>query len=176
MSKKNVRSYNIKLIAAPIGSKSIIKNLARFYVYELSRYSGEDVADDGLFEAYDACFKFDNYWNEPGHYPFIIRVDHKLAGFVLLNKKGSSQYVDWHLVEFYILASFQGRGIGRKVALRLLNKFTGVWEIAQMPANLPAIQFWRSVIQSVTNGDYMEYREQIKNPEPHEMIVQRFRT
>lgn len=174
MPLKKIPRYKAKLIPAGIELKPVIKNLARFYVYELSRYSGEDVSEDGLFEAYETCFNFDSYWTEAGHYPFIIRVDNQLAGFVLLNNIGSNPNVDWHLVEFYILASFQGRGIGRQVALQLLNAYQGVWEIAQMPENLPAIGFWRSVIQQFTQGKYTEHRELIINPEPHEMILQRF--
>lgn len=165
-----------KLIPAEIELKPVIKHLASFYVYELSRYTGEDVSENGLFEPYASCFNFDSYWREADHYPFIIRVDNKLAGFVLMNKKGGSPDVDWHLVEFYILASYQGRGIGRQIALQLLNTFPGLWEIAQIPENLPAIHFWRSVIQQFTHGKYVEHREQIKRPEPHEMIVQRFRS
>ncbi len=164
----------VKLIPADIKSKPVIKNLARFYVYELSRYSGEDIPESGLFEADEASFHYDHYWNKPGYYPFIIRVDNQLAGFVLINKKGSSKKVNWHLVEFYILASFQNKGIGRQIALQLLNQFPGLWEIAQMPNNLPAIHFWRSVIQKFTNGQYTEAKKRIRNPHPHEMIIQQF--
>jgi hypothetical protein len=44
-----------------------------------------------------------------------------------------------------------------------------------MPKNLPAINFWRSVIQQFAKGDYTEQRKQIQTPSPHEMIVHKFR-
>ena len=176
MSHDILEPCKIKLIPAEIELKPVIKNLARFYVYELSRYSGEDIPEDGLFEAFDSCFNFDSYWSSSEHHPFIIRVNDKLAGFVLINKKGSQLDVDWHLAEFYIVASFQNKGIGRQIAVQLLNLFPGRWEVAQMPKNLPAINFWRSVIQQFTNGDYIEQRQQIHSPEPHEMIIQTFQS
>lgn len=164
----------VKLMPASRQSKSIIKNLARFYIYELSRYSGEDIPNDGLFKASEACFHFDDYWRDAGHYPFLIQVDNQLAGFVLVNKKGSSKQVDWHLVEFYIIARFQNKGIGRQITRQLFNQFPGLWEVAQMPNNLPAIRFWRSTIQKLTNGQYTEVQKKIQNPHPHEMIIQQF--
>lgn len=127
-----------------------------------------------MLEAYEACFNFDSYWNEEGYYPFIIRVEDKLAGFILVNKKGSTSDVDWYLAEFYIVAKFQNKGIGRQVALQVINKFPGLWEIMQIPKNLPAINFWRKVIQQFTRGKYTEQRKQIQTPKPHEMIIQKF--
>ena len=168
------KPYNVRLIPARIQSKSVIKNMARFYVYELSRYSGEDIPENGLFKAHEDCFNYDRYWREAGHHPFIIRVDDHLAGFALVNKQGTRSEVDWHLAEFFILASFQKKGIGRQVAGLLLNQFSGVWEVAQMPNNLPAIHFWRSVIQPLTNGQYTEVQQQVKHPHPHEMVIQHF--
>jgi [ribosomal protein S5]-alanine N-acetyltransferase len=163
-------SHTIELVPATIEFKPIIKNLARFYVYELTRYSEEDIPEDGLYEAYDASFNFDKYWEEAGYFPFIIRVDKKLAGFIFVNNEGSSSEVDWYLAEFYVLSKFQNKGIGRQVALQLLSQFTGTWEVTEMPKNLPAIRFWRSIIQQFTKGKYTE----IKSPNPHEMICQRF--
>ncbi|HBI21047.1 MAG TPA: GNAT family N-acetyltransferase [Legionella sp.] len=176
MLESAVDPCKVKLIPASIQSKSVIKNLARFYVYELSRYNGEDIPENGLFKAHDACFNYDSYWREAGHYPFIIRVDDHLAGFVLVNQKGSRSEVDWHLAEFFILAGFQNKGVGRHVVGLLLNRFSGLWEVAQMPNNLPAIHFWRSVIQQFTSGQYTETQQQVHNPHPHEMIIQRFRS
>jgi predicted acetyltransferase len=172
----NALYKKVELLPARIELKPVIKNLARFYVYEFSKYNEEDFPEDGLYEPYESCFHFDHYWSEEGYHPFVIRVDDKLAGFVLLNKNGSSSNADWYLAEFYIAAKFQKKGIGRRIALQLLNKFHGTWEITQMPNNLPAIIFWRSVIQQFTKGQYKEERQQIQTPDPHEMIVHTFRS
>lgn len=175
MSETISDQYKIELNPAEIELKSVIKNLARLYVYELTRFTGEDIPENGLIEAHDDCFNFDRYWSKAGHYPFIIKVNNQLAGFVLINKEGSDSKVDWHVVEFYIVAKYQGKGIGRHIAHKLLTSFSGVWEVAQMPDNLPAIYFWRSIIQQVTKGKYVEQRKKIHHPTPHEMIIQTFK-
>ncbi len=171
-------NFNVELIAAPLEAKTAIKNLARFYVYELSRYKTEDPSsgfpENGLYEAFEKCFEFDKYWSEPGYFPFIIRVNHELAGFVLVNKTHGSKGIDWFLSEFFIVAKFQGKGIGRKIAIQVFEGFKGHWELMQLPQNKPATQFWQSVLDEYTNGNYVEVKELLQNPSPHEMIIHRF--
>jgi predicted acetyltransferase len=171
--------YKIELLTAPIESKIIIKNLARFYVYELSRYSdnlpGWEFPEDGLYEAKDKYFHYDKYWSDPGYFPFLIRVDNELAGFSLVKNSGLTPDVEWNLVEFYIVAKFQGQGIGREIAKQLLDKFSGVWQLMQMPQNTPAIAFWRTVLNEYTNGHFSEEIKILPDPVPHEMNVMKFK-
>ncbi len=170
----------IELIPASIKEKPVIKNLARFYVYELSRYdanqSRSKIPEDGLYEAYDKYFSFDSYWDKLGYHPFIIRVQDELAGFVLVNKNVSESDVDWHIAEFFIIAKFQGQGIGRQIAIKIFNQFSGTWEVMQMLLNKPAITFWKTVISDYTRGQYLEFRKTISEPEVHDMIVLKFQT
>lgn len=165
---------NVELIPAPIESKDVIKNMARFYVYELSKYNNHadsEFPEDGLHEAYDLYFHFDDYWNKTGYYPFIIRVAGKLAGFAFVNKRGSTPDVDWYLAEFFIAAKYQRKGIGRHIAIQIFDKFQGQWEVMQIPANKAAIHFWQNVINQYTNGHYTKTKKIIFEPENHEMIV-----
>ena len=169
---------NIDLIAADVSLKPVIQNLARFYVYELSKYDTNDnrsaIPENGLYEAYDKYFHFDDYWNDPTRFPFIIRVNKELAGFVLINKEGTVPKVDWCMAEFFIISKFQGKGVGREVALKILNKFSGIWEIRQMLLNKPAINFWHSIVNAYTKGNFNKSVQTISYPEPHDMIVLTF--
>ncbi|MCR9191500.1 MAG: GNAT family N-acetyltransferase [Gammaproteobacteria bacterium] len=174
MLKNSQHVYKIECVLAPIDLKPTIKNLARFYVYEFSRYTGEDFPKDGLFEAFETSFNFDKYWDNKNYYPFIFHVDNQLAGFALINKKGSSVDIDWYLAEFYIVAKFQNKGIGRHIAMHLFAQFSGVWEVMQIPNNIPALSFWRKIIQQLTGGQYTETLTQIQTPHPHQMIVHKF--
>ena len=174
MLTKHQNNYQIECIPATIDLKPVINNLARFYVYEFSRYTGEDFPPDGLLEAFDTSFHFDSYWNSKDHYPFIFRVDNQLAGFALVNKKGSTKDVDWYLAEFYIVAKFQNKGIGCYIATHLLSQFSGIWELSQIPNNLPALAFWRKVLQKFTHGQYTETLKECLTPHPHQMVVHKF--
>lgn len=176
MLKKSQDTYKIECTPATIDLKPVIKNLARFYVYEFSRYTGEAFPKDGLFEAFETSFHFDNYWNNKDHYPFIFKVDNQLAGFAFVNKKGSTIDVDWYLAEFYIVPKFQNKGIGRNIAIHVFSQFSGIWELNQIPSNLPAVAFWRKVLQKLTNGQYTETLQEFQTPHLHQMVVHKFQS
>ncbi len=179
MNEKISKSLKITLLPAPVEYKPVIENLARFYVYDLSRYSDNEpdweFPEDGLYAADDVYFNFASFWCEPGSYPFIIRVQDELTGFVLVNKKGSMPDVDWYMSQFYVVARFQGKGVGREIARRIFDQFPGVWEVSQLPNNKPSIAFWRAVINEYTQGTYTEVRKTLPNPKPHEAIIQTFK-
>jgi predicted acetyltransferase len=164
----------IKLVSASKEDQSIVQNLARFYVYELSRYCGFlphwETPEDGLYE----CFDLGHYWNEKDRYPYLIRVDGELAGFALINKIGTSSEVDWNLGEFFVVAKFQMHGIGRLVAEKIFHQFPGVWELAQMPQNTRAIEFWEKVVDRYTKGDFESGVKQVLEPFPHPMVILKF--
>lgn len=105
------------IIAATIEDYPTIQNMARFYLYDMSRYCSSisdewNIPADGLYE----CFDFKNYYLDPTRNAFLVKVGEALAGFVLLNKEGTSKNLDWNLGEFFILAQFQGKGISKLVA------------------------------------------------------------
>lgn len=105
--------------AASLDDMNTIQNLGRYYVYDMSRYcgflEGWKTPENGLFDCFES-FDWSCYWKLPDRYPFLVKVDDELAGFVLVNKKGSSPDVDWNIGEFFIIAKFQGKGVGRYVA------------------------------------------------------------
>ncbi len=167
-------SMKITLVKATQEDKNTIQNLGRFYVYEMSRYCGFlpnwEVPSNGLFE----CRDLSSYTEEPDRHAFLVKVDGELAGFVLINKEGSTTDVDWNIGEFFIISKFQGKGIGRYVAEQVFNRFPGVWETSQMPQNTPAIEFWDKVVSGYSNGQFEKSLKTIPQPTPHPMIILKF--
>lgn len=157
-------THKVKLIPAKLSDYPMIQNMARFYAYEMSRYCGHDskdwaCPDDGLYECID--FKF--YFVEENHYPYFIKVDDELAGFVLIDKKGTTSDVDWNMGQFYVHARFQGRGIAWEVLKQVWNQYKGIWEVRVMPENTKALNFWRRVINQFTSGNYTEEIKLVNN-------------
>ena len=154
--------------------KNTIQNLACFYTYDMSRYCGFlpgwETPENGFF----TCFDLSRYWEEPNRHPFLIRVDRELAGFALVHKMGTTKNIDWTIGEFFIVAKFQNKGVGRKVAEELFNRFPGTWEVMQIPENTAAINFWEKVICSYTGSNYTKLKKEINEPCPHQMIVMTF--
>lgn len=164
----------ITLVKATKNDKETIQNLGRFYTYEFTKYCGSlpgwENPSNGLFE----CFNIDSYFENTDEHPFIINVDGELAGFVLINKNGSTPDVDWNVGEFFITAKFQGKGVGRNVAEQIFNQFSGTWETMQMPQNKPAIDFWKKVVSQYTNNQFEKTQKIIPSPKPHPMLVLKF--
>jgi predicted acetyltransferase len=143
---------NVEILPAQLADKSIIQQMMELYRYDLSEFEGTDLNEHG-------CFGYpylDHYWVEPGRHPFLVRVDSKLAGFVLVNQHTYLQNSQYSIAEFFILRKYCKCGIGRQVAFHVFDLFHGRWETYQSNANIVGQQFWRSVIGSYTQGSYTE--------------------
>lgn len=114
------------------------------------------------------------YWKEPHRYPFLIHVDHELAGFALISQRIKTQKNYWNVDDFFVVAKYQRKGVGRFAAENLFKKFPGDWESMQIPENVPAIFFWEKVINKYTSGAFQKSKEIISEPTPHQMLVLRF--
>lgn len=131
--------------------------MARFYRYDMSRSCGF-ISDEwacpsnGLYDSYD----FKVYFDDPTREAFLIKIGDELVGFVLLHKEGTQPQTDWNIGEFFILAKFQGKGVGSLIAKEVWKTHPGIWEISVIPDNKPALAFWRQVISTFTAGCYTE--------------------
>jgi predicted acetyltransferase len=157
MSNNHIDLNNVKISPATLDDHLVIRNMARFYVYDLSRECGfisKDWAlpEDGLYESFD----FKIYFTASDRKAFIIKIADELVGFVLLNQEVSIPDAQWSMGEFFILAKFQGKGIAKYVAHRVWNKHPGKWEVLVLPENISALGFWRKAIREYTNNEYNE--------------------
>lgn len=152
---------DITLHAASLQDYPAIQNMGRFYVYDMTEYMGKEAGwempEDGLYE----CIDFKKYWEVEGAFQFLIRYQRELAGFVIVDKKGSEPDVDFNMAQFYILRKFKGKGVGRYVAEQCFENFRGKWEVMVMPGNEGAYRFWRACIKHYTGGNFAEYTREI---------------
>jgi len=151
----------ISLEPVKIEEKQILKNLGELYIYELSQHSPIDVDDLGLYDDFD---DLDLYWTEEGRHPFFIRVDNKLAGFVLVFDGRQIEEIEtnYSIDEFFIMYQYKRKGIGKHCARYIFDKFKGKWQIWFHPKNEAAKIFWTNTIAEYTKGKF----ETIKNNAP----------
>lgn len=147
----------LKIEKATIDDYPTIQNLARFYVYDLSRECGFTsdgwaIPPDGLYESFD----FKHYFEESSREAYLIKVQDEIAGFILLNQEGLYPETNWNVGEFFILARFQNKGIGQLAADYIWKHHQGQWEISVIPENKSALYFWRKAITTFTNGQFTE--------------------
>ena len=131
--------------------KEILRNLLEKYSYEFSQYNGLDINNFGLY-GYDY---FDNYWTENNRFPFFIKVNNKLIGFIMINDYPEVNIeTNYTLSEFFILYKYRRQGIGKYVVNYVFNKFKGKWQLIYNPKNEVSKAFWTKTINEFTNGKY----------------------
>jgi predicted acetyltransferase len=150
-------NFNIKIIPASISDYPTIKNMGKFYEYDMSRYCGWSwEGEDGGYPSSHLIQNFKTYFEDKSRIAYLTRINEEITGFVLINKVGTKPNIDWNMGEFFVLAKFQGKGIASEVARRIWETHPGKWEVSVIPENLPALAFWRKNISSVTSGVYVE--------------------
>jgi predicted acetyltransferase len=151
---------DIQVREAEYSQKAILRNLMELYSYDFSVIEGEEVDDFGLF----GYRYLDHYWTEKDRFPYLIRVDGNLAGFVLLREGtyfdelvGKFSLSPMKIAEFFILRKYRRQGVGRFVAQEVFDRYPRRWEVAQVVNDVDAQAFWRRVISEYTNGQFEEH-------------------
>ncbi|MBN2147518.1 MAG: GNAT family N-acetyltransferase [Anaerolineales bacterium] len=145
---------NLTVNPATEKDRPILRNLMELYLYDFSEFDGADVGPHGLFE----YPYLDHYWTEEDRHPFLVRIDGRLAGFVLVLRYNylTGQRDHWVIGEFFILRKYRKQGAGAQVAVYIFNLFPGPWQVGQVPENTPATAFWRKIIARYTHNQYQE--------------------
>lgn len=114
------------LILANESDKSVLFNLMQLYTYELSKYSDEtaeiELNEHGLYN----IKYFDYFWIEKDRFPFILKYENELVGFVLVRFNEDNMY---EISEFFVLPKFRRTKAGTFMANEVFKKFKGNWEI-----------------------------------------------
>ena len=117
----------VELVKVTADRKDVLSNLTEKYLYEFSQWDKTDIGEDGLF-GYEYL---DCYFTEENRFPYFIKVDGKLAGFVLVN--------DYPEVE---------------AVRQVLDRHHGKWQLKRHPHNLASVYFWDKVINELTGGNF----------------------
>jgi predicted acetyltransferase len=144
----------VEITEATLAEKPVLGSLIELYQYDFTEFDDNDIGDDGRF----GYHYLDRYWAEEHRTPLLVRVDGKLAGFVLLKRGGHviDDPVAMYVSEFFIMRKYRRRGVGAEVARSIFDRYPGSWEVGEAVTNLPAQAFWRKVIGDYTGGRYEE--------------------
>jgi predicted acetyltransferase len=148
---------NFILLKASEEHKVAVQNLMQFYIYDFSEYVKYDVEENGLFAPYP---NLADYWErDDNKFSYVIKMNGKYAGFVLVKQINSTDRSYFSIAEFFILKKYRREGIGRAIAIKVFNLHKGQWEVYQKISNNPAQVFWNSVISEYTKGQFKERLE-----------------
>ncbi len=157
---------DIDVSPATIAERPILRNLMELYQYDFSEFDGSDTGPSGL---YDYPY-LDHYWVEAERKPFLVRVDGKLAGFVLVARYNylTGKKDTWVLAEFFIMRKYRLRGVGAYVASQIFDQFPGSWQVGQIRENSDATTFWRKMISRYTHEQFQEL--ELDNEQWHGLV------
>jgi len=136
------RSGPIEVIPATQEQMPIVANLLQLYAHDFSEFHDVELGPDGRFDYAPLPL----YWSDPDRHAFLVRLDGKLAGFVLVKKESNL----WDMVEFFVVRGYRRQGIGTAIAHNVFRRFPGPWEVRVMQANRAALPFWERAISEFT--------------------------
>lgn len=150
---------NLNIQLAKYEEKYLLQNMLELLIYDLSEFENRDLNE---FGKYGYCY-LDLYWIEPERFPFILRVNEKLAGFALVNRATYTKSIERTIAEFFILKKYRHQGIGKKLAFYLFDQFPGKWEVRTLEKNLVAQIFWRKTIKQYAPESMQESLKAVDN-------------
>jgi len=136
---------DIRLIEADESQSSVIWTLLQEYLRQLSAFTEMRTDKDGFFP-----YPYLNlYWKESGRIPYLIEVDGSTAGFALIREvinRCTSPHMS--VAEFYIIPSYQRKGVGEKVFSLIIGLHQGNWQLSVLRTNQTGLLFWRNVLKA----------------------------
>ncbi len=143
---------NIQLREPSRTDRNLVRRMMEFYQYDFSEFDGQDLDDHGCFGYGD----LDYFWFEPTHAAFLITVDEKLAGFVLIDNEVVVTGNERSVTEFFIMRKYRRQKIGKQVANEVFRRLPAKWEVRIIEQNSHAQAFWRRIIAEYTQDNFQE--------------------
>ena len=147
----------IEIKLAEYDEKPLVKKMLELHLYDMSVFDDYDLSKFGEY----GYRYLDLYWTETERFPFILRVNQKLAGFALINKFAHIGRVDGAVAEFFILKKYRRRGIGKKLAFEIFQQFLGRWEVCTSANNIVAEKFWQNIIEQFAPDNIEKVQDRI---------------
>lgn len=142
----------VTLDRATPADATLLSNLLELYIHDMSAvFTQLAIGPDGRF----GYSRLPLYWSEPDRrFPFLIRCDGKVAGFVLA-KRGSPASDDptvLDIEDFFVMRQYRRSGVGRDAAFLVWRHLPGTWTVRVAEGNRGALAFWTDVITEFSHG------------------------
>lgn len=136
----------VEVIAATVEQQPVLANLLELYAHDFTEFLDLQLQPEGRFGYPDLPL----YWQEEGRFPFLVKVEGRLAGFALVRRGSRVRAAPevWDMAEFFVVRRYRKRGIGAAVAHEIWRRIPGAWEVRVLESNAPARRFWAAAIGS----------------------------
>lgn len=144
-------SPRVEVLHAAAEQEPIVANLLELYAYDFSEFHPMQLGPDGRF-GYKGLAR---YWSETDRLPFLIKVEGRLGGLVLVKRERGVLGTEtvWDVAEFFVLRALRRQGIGARVAHEIWRRYPGKWQVRVIETNQGALRFWEHAIRSFIGTD-----------------------
>lgn len=139
---------NVKQIE--IDSARTLEDLYRAYVHEMAPYFEPSSKST---DATHQTRTLRKYWNNKGHWAYLIYSSKEIAGFCLV-RHYPDEFCTHDIEQFYISEAFKRQGIGRSALRQVLKAHPGDWLVRVLEENERALLFWHQAIRGCVGGRY----------------------
>ncbi|MBA3303276.1 MAG: GNAT family N-acetyltransferase [Acidimicrobiia bacterium] len=139
----------VRLVAVCRDERAVLHNLMQLYRHDLSEFRDYELSERGTY-AYDYL---DLYLREPGREAWFVRVEERLAGFVLTRIRDDGV---WQVSELFVARPYRRQGVGRVVLRLAFQSHPGRWACFVDDLNETSKRMCTDVATAATDGDYRE--------------------
>ena len=142
----------LRIVEAKKEDRNTLMNLLEKYLYEFSQWDLNEVDENGLY-GYEYL---DCYFEEERRYPYLLMVDDKIAGMVLVSDHPEvpEEDTDFCMSEFFIMNKYRRKGYGKEAVFKIFDMHRGKWQLKRHPHNLGSVTFWNKVVDEYMDGNY----------------------
>lgn len=128
---------------AKFDDKTLLFRLLQLYFYDSTRWSGEDVQEDGLYECeQDGLLSY--FDPDSGNRAYILRVNGKPAGFALVE---DVPFEGKHISEFsdlFVLPKYRRLGLASTATTQIVIDSEVPWLFAVFRNDVEAMRYWQA--------------------------------
>lgn len=129
-------------VAGP-ADQDLLYRLLQLYYFEATRWSGEDIAADGLYDCDPAGVR--SYLAPDGpDRAWIFRIDGQVCGCALVDEVDVDGTPVPELADLFVLPKYRGRGVADAAIRAIVLPGARTWMIAMFRKDLDAQRYWGS--------------------------------
>lgn len=125
-------------------------NVIQKYLYEMSKYYGDEMDEDGVYE-----YRYlPLYFEDSDRQVYFIYDDEAWIGFALLNKYScTGEEIDNAIAEFSIFPAYRNKGYAMDAIKLLVEERKGSWQLKYALNNANGLYFWKKVKQKYRGSE-----------------------
>ena len=140
-----------------------LHRLLQLYYFGSSAWSNEDIGPDGLYDG-PASVDLQHYIESAEGKAQLIRIDDKLAGFVMLDKIDIDDRLIWELADFFILPKYRGGWNALEALRQVFVSFEQPMAVSTFKENKRALRFFKAVAKRVNLTSVRVFQEPEDSP------------